>query len=286
MINLPDSHCRCRTAFTLIELLVVVGIISLLLAILAPALSRARHQVRRAVCGSNIRQLALANVGYSGENHDLLVPAASDINHVGGGRHRWHGVRAFNGVAADDPQANRFDPLKGPLAGYLFDGAVKECPGFRPAAVEEDPSAFEFGTGGYGYNIRGVGSQNYLRCAGDPFELAMTTGQIRRPSDTIMFTDAAMPRGFPQQHLIEYSFAQAPLWVFDSGGGPEVMSGFFADPSIHFRHLSEANGVWCDGHVSSEALSWTKPRNVYGGDNEAFEVGWFGPEDNSLFDPY
>ena len=53
------------SAFTLIELLVVVSIIALLVSILLPTLGRAREQARRAVCLSNLRQLALAELIYA-----------------------------------------------------------------------------------------------------------------------------------------------------------------------------------------------------------------------------
>jgi prepilin-type N-terminal cleavage/methylation domain-containing protein len=56
-------------AFTLIELLVVISVISLLLAILMPALSAAKSETRAIVCKSNIRQLLLASNGYANE-HD------------------------------------------------------------------------------------------------------------------------------------------------------------------------------------------------------------------------
>ena len=64
---------KMQRAFTLIELLVVIAIIAVLMAILIPTLDRAREQGRRAVCLSNLKQLALAWNMYADENDDKIV---------------------------------------------------------------------------------------------------------------------------------------------------------------------------------------------------------------------
>jgi prepilin-type N-terminal cleavage/methylation domain-containing protein/prepilin-type processing-associated H-X9-DG protein len=66
-----------RRAFTLIELLVVIAIIALLMAILMPALSRAKEQGKRAACLSNLKQLTLAWIMYADENEGKLVNGAT-----------------------------------------------------------------------------------------------------------------------------------------------------------------------------------------------------------------
>ena len=58
--------------FTLVELLVVIGIIAVLLAILMPALGRAREHSRRVQCGNNLKQLLNALHMYVTEHKQAL----------------------------------------------------------------------------------------------------------------------------------------------------------------------------------------------------------------------
>lgn len=57
-----------RQGFTLVELILVCAIISMLMAILVPALRILQEEARVAVCSSNIRQLGMSIFTYSSDN--------------------------------------------------------------------------------------------------------------------------------------------------------------------------------------------------------------------------
>lgn len=263
-----------KKAFTLLELLIVITVTALLMGILMPALSAARAQGKDAVCKSNIRQLLLANIGYATENSGSYVPAAMDI--FTDNKNRWHGAR--------DDINKPFDSAKGPLAGYLADDGVKECPekvNFRKG----DPWDWDFedGCGGYGYNMTYIGSRIWEGGYEDE-QCRVTTrdSEVRCPAKTLMFADTAMAKldnGRP--YYLEYSFAEPPYFVVN--GEPAGDWGY-ASPSIHFRHRGRANIGWADGHIDAKEMADFDGNNAYGVKSADMMLGWFEPIDNSQFD--
>lgn len=64
--------------FTLIELLVVTSIIAILVAIILPALTRARNRAKEAQCANNLKLMSLAMVLYTNDNAEKIPPLDTD----------------------------------------------------------------------------------------------------------------------------------------------------------------------------------------------------------------
>ena len=85
-----------RRGFTLIELLVVIAIIGILAAMVFPVFARARESARKAVCLSNVKNIALAIQMYLADNNDTLPPGNHNrevqefFDVIGGGLEAGH----------------------------------------------------------------------------------------------------------------------------------------------------------------------------------------------------
>ena len=116
------EHPRNIRAFTIVELLVVISIIALLIAILLPAIGKARNAARVTQSSANLRNLGIANESYSADwagRQYTMVP--DDLGLVEGAD-----PVLYNSTVACMPQAIAGSDQNGELWGAWCGGDL--CP--------------------------------------------------------------------------------------------------------------------------------------------------------------
>lgn len=209
---------RRRSGFTLLEMLVVIAIVGVITALLLPVFARARQKAQQTVCTSNLRQIGLAAFQYVQDNDGTLfdsLPHAEDT----GGVTRWSYFLT--------PQ-HTVDTARGRLGKYITSPEIWNCPSApNPKTLESNFSLNNIYPP-YGLNQL-FARQGILQ--GFPLRLS----QIQVPAETLFAADCA----------------PASL----AGGEPYVYAPSDHSPWVQGRHLSRANVLWADGHVTIRSPS-------------------------------
>ncbi len=130
---------KIRRGFTLIELLVVISIIAVLMAILMPALKRAKEQAQATVCQANLKGYGLALTMYAQDNEDRF-PNPRETYFTTDERLRteavsgsWIHKRWCNG----EVNLNDHPEYASAFAKYLSNAKAFICPTFKTLAKSQ-----------------------------------------------------------------------------------------------------------------------------------------------------
>ena len=228
-----SKHPR-RHAFTLVELLVVIGIIALLVAMLLPALNKAREASIAATCLSNLRQINTAFILFANENKGFLP----QIGSAGTGSESFTingtatnvAVRWFGGFYGS-PQ--KFYAPASMLAKYWGTANVAGCPSLE----FDDVFRPQYGPVDYAYNAIFARHREWGLGGSNRNGLGVKMSRIRRSSEKAVVWDAARLNGG--------TIDRTP-WGYPTTGN---VNNNESDPNFHGRHNRRGNVGWLDGSV-------------------------------------
>ena len=276
-----------RTPFTLIELLVVIAIIAILASMLLPSLNKAREKARSIACVNNLKQMAFGSLGYVGDYGWNLPCFGPEVSMSAKGK-IWIGDRT------DDASGDYYDMREGFLSPYLGQNVrAMICPAW-PGEIDEEKLE---GGAGYGYNVYGVGSWAYFNTETSASKMTygsgagVRDGKIEQPTQTILFADCCDVKsgsvGKAYSYLYaQYDIKQNPKRQLFGSAGPTPGQYPTRGGNVHFRHGGSAGVAWADGHATSERYARPTLQSSVSAECAAQRIGTFGPNDNSLFDPW
>jgi prepilin-type N-terminal cleavage/methylation domain-containing protein/prepilin-type processing-associated H-X9-DG protein len=220
------------SAFTLIELLVVIAIIAVLMAILTPALRKAKERTRETVCKANLKNLGLGILLYLDDNDRKM--ADSHITNgffwrdASGNFRTTTDGDAYWGVAYKD---------------YVKDTKVFGCPSYKRVAeliYPDNPELIEEAAFALNANVS-----------------SKRTLEIKNHAQFIVTHDHVEPK--VEQGPVDMFYNNGPgtmnLTHYRAGGARErFYRGIFRHnirKSAPYETGGRANVLWLDAHVSA-----------------------------------
>jgi len=230
---------RLTRAFTLIELLVVVAIICLLLAMVTPTLSRAKHLTRTIVCNSNMHQLVLAHRLYTMSQKEILMRESVIMD-----------AHPYPQDPAVPYGSSKWVYWPDLIRKYHGSKEVMDCP------AVQDKSLWSYG----GKRLYGIGL-NHIELSYSPWvafdgpgAMNITMSMIQRPDRSFIFADTAriLNYGEPNPDLWVEERAQQFIWCLTPN------HPHFASINPHRavnRHLGKCSTGFLEGHIETIPVS-------------------------------